>query len=113
MLSFTRDIPEGNWVPKDLLALVSAKPLVTTQQCYPSIFVTEPHVHYTIMATHKDRAAKTIITPTLKEIGLIKRHPIDWGAANMSFRLTRASKMELDNPPDAVWLCGGGSLANR
>ena len=42
------------------------------------LHVTYVHIYYTIITARKHNATKTVITPILKYIGLVRRRPLDW-----------------------------------
>ena len=44
----------------------------------PVLHVIYLHAYYTIIATRKHKAARTMITLILKCIGLVRRRPLDW-----------------------------------
>ena len=63
----------------------------------------------------------------MKYIGLVRRHPLDHDqlkhvtmidpshtpdGGTKRAKTHHRSKRELDSPPDALWLCRGGPLAN-
>ena len=81
-----------------------------THDARPLLHVTYLHWYYPIITARKHKTTKTMITPILKYISLVRRHPLDWDQPK---HVTLSNpKMELDSLPDAMWLCGGGPPTN-
>ena len=98
-----------------------------THYAWPVLHMTYVHTYHTIMSAHQNKVARSMFTPVLKSIGLAKRQPGGWDQLDFitltdpdqhahipcakRAKTNHWNVMEKDSPPDAAWLCRGGSPA--